>query len=74
MRYRHQGIGDKLVKQCLDWAKESGTLVIPTCHFVQRHLEYVGHHKYDSIIVKTEQEASTFPLDIQSINCSNKQE
>ncbi|KAG2198539.1 hypothetical protein INT47_008643 [Mucor saturninus] len=44
--YRHQGLGDKLVKKCLDWAKESGTLVIPTCAFVQRHLEFVGLQNY----------------------------
>lgn len=45
------GLGDKLVKECLDWAKESGTLVIPTCAFVQRHLECVGLQKYDPVLV-----------------------
>lgn len=43
--YRHQGLGDKLVKECLNWAKESGTLVIPTCAFVKRHLECIGFQK-----------------------------
>ncbi|KAI8079446.1 hypothetical protein BDF21DRAFT_463512 [Thamnidium elegans] len=49
--YRHMGLGDKLVKECLDWAKESGTLIIPTCAFVQRHLECVGLQKYDPVLV-----------------------
>ncbi|KAI9470943.1 MAG: GCN5-related N-acetyl-transferase-domain-containing protein [Benjaminiella poitrasii] len=53
LSYRNRGIGDKLVKECLTWAKESGTLVIPTCKFVKRHLEC---HQYD-IIVKDEKEA-----------------
>ncbi|KAI8079545.1 uncharacterized protein B0P05DRAFT_541035 [Gilbertella persicaria] len=52
--FRHMGIGDKLVKECLNWAKESRTLVIPTCSFVKRHLELFD---YDSVIVNNEQEA-----------------
>jgi predicted GNAT family acetyltransferase len=50
MSFRHLGLGDKLVNECLDWAKESGTLVIPTCAFVKRHLEHIGSRKYDSIL------------------------
>ncbi|KAL9555872.1 hypothetical protein MBANPS3_002154 [Mucor bainieri] len=56
-RHRHKGIGDRLVKACLLWAKESGTFVIPTCSFVRRHLDYNGFQNYDLVIVKNEQEA-----------------
>ncbi|KAL7313002.1 hypothetical protein PS15m_008704 [Mucor circinelloides] len=55
--HRHKGIGDKLVKACLLWAKESGTFVIPTCSFVRRHLDYNGFQNYDPVIVRNEQEA-----------------
>ncbi|KAI9357471.1 hypothetical protein BD770DRAFT_388808, partial [Pilaira anomala] len=54
MAYRHKGLGDKLVKECLEWAKESGTLIIPTCAFVQRHLEWSqreeGAQKYGPVL------------------------
>ena len=41
---RGQGVGEKLVLCALDWAKEEGLKVIPTCWFVgivvRRHPEY----------------------------------
>ncbi|OBZ91309.1 hypothetical protein A0J61_00633 [Choanephora cucurbitarum] len=54
IKFRHRGVGDKLVKEFLDWAKESGTLVIPACNFVKRHLELFD---YGTTIVSNEQEA-----------------
>ena len=42
--YRGRRIGDRLVLQALDWAREKGYRVIPTCWFVgtmvERHPEY----------------------------------
>ena len=41
---RGHGVGEKLVRQALDWAREEGLKVIPTCWFVdtvvRRHPEY----------------------------------
>ncbi|KAI8351525.1 hypothetical protein BD560DRAFT_409222 [Blakeslea trispora] len=56
-KFRHMGVGDKLAKEFLDWAKESGTLVIPTCNFVKRHLELFDH---GTVIVSSEQDAVKF--------------
>ncbi|KAI8883158.1 hypothetical protein K501DRAFT_185013, partial [Backusella circina FSU 941] len=55
--HRHLGIGYRLVEESLRWAEESGTLVIPTCSFVKRHLDFVGTHRHTSVIVYTEEEA-----------------
>ncbi|KAI7903456.1 GCN5-related N-acetyl-transferase-domain-containing protein [Cokeromyces recurvatus] len=55
--YRNKGIGDKLVKECLRWAKQSGKLIIPTCRFVQRHLEQHEYENHDEFIIKDEKEA-----------------
>ncbi|KAI8375384.1 hypothetical protein EDC96DRAFT_497037 [Choanephora cucurbitarum] len=54
IKFRHRGVGDKLVKEFLHWVKESGTLVIPACNFVKRHLELFD---YGTTIVSNEQEA-----------------
>lgn len=32
--HRHQGIGERLVLSALDWARQQGRTVIPTCPFV----------------------------------------
>lgn len=62
LHHRHKGVGDRLVRECLLWAKESGTFVIPTCRFVRRHLDYNGFQNYDPVIVKNEQEAQNKQL------------
>ncbi len=42
--HRHQGVGERLVLSALDWARETGHTVIPTCPFVgwvvERNPEY----------------------------------
>lgn len=38
-RLRSRGIGEHLVKDALDHAREHGTRVIPTCPFVRRIIE-----------------------------------
>ncbi|KAI8647233.1 hypothetical protein BD408DRAFT_169294 [Parasitella parasitica] len=58
-KHRHKGVGDRLVRECLTWAKESGTFVIPTCTFVRRHLEYNRLQNYHLVIVKNEQEVQS---------------
>ena len=41
---RGHGVGEKLVRQALEWAREEGLKVIPSCWFVdtvvRRHPEY----------------------------------
>ncbi|KAI8993510.1 hypothetical protein BDB01DRAFT_330644 [Pilobolus umbonatus] len=48
--HRNKGIGDRLIHKSLYWAKESGMLVIPTCAFVQQHLEHFGLQHYHSVL------------------------
>ncbi|KAF7730802.1 hypothetical protein EC973_001320 [Apophysomyces ossiformis] len=40
IKYRNMGLGDILVGEGFRWSLESGYLVIPTCPFVQRHLQH----------------------------------
>jgi predicted GNAT family acetyltransferase len=41
---RGRGVGEKLVREALDWARDEGLRVIPSCWFVdsvvRRHPEY----------------------------------
>jgi predicted GNAT family acetyltransferase len=43
---RGRGIGDKLIRHALDWARAEGLKVVPTCWFVdtvvRRHPEYAS--------------------------------
>ncbi|KAI8374309.1 uncharacterized protein BYT42DRAFT_575925 [Radiomyces spectabilis] len=54
--FRHQGVGDLLVKQGFQWAEESNLLVIPTCTFVKRHIEWSGQRR--ACIVRDEEEGT----------------
>ena len=44
VEYRSQGVAEKLTRAALDWARESGFKVLPTCSyvhaFVNKHGEY----------------------------------
>lgn len=44
-----QGVGGKIVKAALDFAKNSGLKVIPECPFVARYIE--RHKDYQHIVV-----------------------
>jgi predicted GNAT family acetyltransferase len=43
---RGRGVGDKLIRHALDWARAEGLKVVPTCWFVdtvvRRHPEYAS--------------------------------
>jgi hypothetical protein len=45
---RKRGIGERLVLDALDWAREHGYRVIPTCPFV--HAVVRRHSEYDDLI------------------------
>lgn len=45
---RGRGIGGELVGQALDWAREHGYRVIPTCPFVKRYVE--EHPEYRGLL------------------------
>jgi uncharacterized protein len=36
---RHKGLGTEFVRQALDWARQQGIKVIPSCSFVKDFLE-----------------------------------
>lgn len=37
--HRHQGIGEALVTRALDWARERGYRIVPSCPFVRGVIE-----------------------------------
>jgi len=47
---RGAGIGGKLVRRALEWAREHGRRVIPTCPFVGRVVE--RHPEYRDVIAE----------------------
>lgn len=47
---RGQHIGETIVKFALDYAKENGFQIIPTCPFVARFIE--RHQEYQSVVAK----------------------
>lgn len=47
---RHRGVGAKIVLHALDYAREQGAAVIPTCPFVRRVLD--EHDEYASLIAR----------------------
>lgn len=46
--HREQGIGERIVMEALDYARENGYQVIPSCPFVRHVLE--EHSEYDDVI------------------------
>lgn len=46
--HRKQGIGERIVMEALDFARESGYHVIPTCPFVKHVLE--EHPEYQDLL------------------------
>ncbi|KAI8972028.1 hypothetical protein BDF20DRAFT_915764 [Mycotypha africana] len=55
--YRNNGLGDRLVCQCLKWAELQHKLIIPNTHFMKQYLTANEvKQKYDHIIVKNEDE------------------
>jgi predicted GNAT family acetyltransferase len=48
-QYHGQGLAGKLATAALDWARESGLKVIPTCPYVRN---YIGKHpEYADLVV-----------------------
>lgn len=65
------------MKNCLDWAKESGIKIIPNCPFVRRYLDHYKkdiHLLHQDIIYDPSTHAipndSNFKLTIQKSNKS----
>ena len=50
VEHRKRGIGERIVLQALDFARENGYQVIPSCPFVRRVLE--EHSEYDDLIAR----------------------
>ena len=48
--YRERGIGERIVIEALDFARENGYEVIPSCPFVRHVLE--EHSEYDDMIAR----------------------
>lgn len=48
VEYREQGIGERIVMEALDYARQNGYQVIPSCPFVRHVLE--EHSEYDDVI------------------------
>lgn len=46
--HRHKGIGERIVIEALDWARDNGYEVIPTCPFVKRVLD--EHPEYGDLL------------------------
>ena len=47
---RGQGLGSTLVQHALDYARENGMRVIPSCPFVARYIE--DHPEYQDLVVE----------------------
>ncbi|KAI8884930.1 hypothetical protein K501DRAFT_77057 [Backusella circina FSU 941] len=55
--FRNKGLGDLLVKEALNWAKDTNTQVIPSCSFIQQHVLRANiNKKWKDVIVDSEEE------------------